>query len=763
MSAFISVLQPSEELLGAVDVLRQQIADAVRALKSVSAEVNARPLVRWWCPCCHHYHDGAECNALARVSPCEHCGSGHSKRSCPIRRAQVQQARASVQPVEARPPGVPHPSATGIVFGDMVFPVSAPQGKPELAQVERTASLRTADPSTRTAAPQLPAADPVAQTPVVTLARGGDIPSPDVDPESPATAFTDSNSSSEEAQGERTGVGQAMGVTTATASSAADPPIVSHVTPVVTAGCATQTDETRKPATTVSGDVLCAAISVTKPDESTTVIPRTSVRTSMHRELVSPTVPQRRRLRDVDAPAAPVELYPFTRNSHPGQCCYRQCGGALYGSNANMHKEYFVATVNRGSMHPLRGLCLCQQCHEDSELFQALFPYPMPVIELPVVDPKRPNDLNSVYQTNQRNPGCCGKTGCGKQLQDHYWIAPRECDLLKNVYLCSECRSESDNSKFLFPTRLTLSNGYVSDRRKYFLFDGDFSEFILPSSWTICDYPSTLKEQHAKIFAQFVHNYGHELLCASLRDQPIPTVPQVMAQLLTIFRAKNSGLPTFLDTNTCPYKRPYDATADYSAHVSKYLGEHPSLTAALPLLLSAGFNPVSEGCLPALSKHKSSCMEHQQVIDHLGCNRCDIPAYKVIDKFCCDHCNVSLSVQSVTEFALNDVLRTTLIKKHLLHSPRCQSLDKLKRECILPEFFFPDNRGGENKRKLQAALRDRVNRRTKFVKSLQDASEFTVMPPPGDPNVYIFNRWTNTNFDEVYWNSIVPSCSYVLA
>jgi hypothetical protein len=127
ISAFISVLQPSEELLGAVDALRQQIADAVRALKSVSAEVNTRPLVRWWCPCCQHYHDGADCIALARVSPCEHCGSGHSKRSCPIRRAQVQRARAGVQPVEAQPSDMPQSSAAGIVLGGMSFPVSAPQ------------------------------------------------------------------------------------------------------------------------------------------------------------------------------------------------------------------------------------------------------------------------------------------------------------------------------------------------------------------------------------------------------------------------------------------------------------------------------------------------------------------------------------------------------------------------------------------------------------------------------------------------------------
>jgi hypothetical protein len=314
----------------------------------------------------------------------------------------------------------------------------------------------------------------------------------------------------------------------------------------------------------------------------------------------------------------------------------------------------------------------------------------------------------------------------------------------------------------MFSTELTLSNCSVSDNRKYFLINGDCYKFGLPSSWKIYKNPSTLKEQQDKIFAQFVFDYGHELLSASLRDQPIPTVPQVMAQLLTIFRAKNSNLPTFLDTNTCPYKRPYDAAADYSAHANKYLGEHPSLTAALPLLLSAGFNPVSEGCLPALSKHKSSCMEHQKVIDHLGCNRCGIPAYKVIDKFCCDHCNASLSVQFVTKLAPNDVC-TTLIEKHLEQNPTCQSLDKLKRECILPEFFLPDNRHSESKRKLQAALRDRVSRRTKFVKSLQEQPEFTVMPPSGDPTVQVFNPWTNTEFDQVYWNSVVPSCAYVIA
>jgi hypothetical protein len=119
-------------------------------------------------------------------------------------------------------------------------------------------------------------------------------------------------------------------------------------------------------------------------------------------------------------------------------------------------------------------------------------------------------------------------------------------------------------------------------------------------------------------------------------------------------------------------------------------------------------------------------------------------------------------VQFVTKLAPKpkDVC-ATLIERHQQQNPRCQSLDKLKRECILPEFFLMHSNSKHN---VQAAMRDRVNRLTKFVKSLQGKPEFTVMPPPGDPAVHIFNPWTDTYFDEVYWNSIVPSWrTYVLA
>ncbi len=108
-------------------------------------------------------------------------------------------------------------------------------------------------------------------------------------------------------------------------------------------------------------------------------------------------------------------------------------------------------------------------------------------------------------------------------------------------------------------------------------------------------------------------------------------------------------------------------------------------------------------------------------------------------------------------------LQYYLLSQHARHNPLCKFFEQLKRESVLPELFLPDTRQRSSERKVQAALRDCVNRRTKFVKSFQHAPEFTMMPPPGDPKVSVFNPWTNTKFDQVCWNSIVPSCTYVLA
>jgi hypothetical protein len=190
LQALFSILQPSEGLLGAVDAIRRQVADALHEAKAASTDANAQPTVSWWCPCCRCPHKHACCSALARISPCKHCGEGHSNRSCLLRRAE-----ASARAIKAQLAASQLPANDSIAFGTFgavpihLSAISAPQSSSamsEVAQVERTASLRIAAPSTRTAAPQSPAAVQVAQSPVIALARGGDATSPGVDPESPS-------------------------------------------------------------------------------------------------------------------------------------------------------------------------------------------------------------------------------------------------------------------------------------------------------------------------------------------------------------------------------------------------------------------------------------------------------------------------------------------------------------------------------------------------------------------------------------------------
>ena len=393
-SAFVGILRPSPELLGAVDALRQQIADAVLALKSVSADVNAQPLVRWWCPCCRHHHDSTDCGALARVSPCKHCGGGHSNRSCPIRHEQVR-ARADVQPVEAQPSQLT--ANRGIAFGTFdAVPIhfSASQSAVEMrevARVERTGSVRTAALSTRTAAPPSPAADSVAQSPVVTLARGGDVASPGVDPESPATATADSDSSSVKARGERNDEqGERRNVVQGSTQTDPDEIAVSAV----------QTHDTMHP----EG----------MPQSTADVPVESGVGLQGALDCVHSTAVQRRdrNRRQPGTPVLPVDLFPLGKG-HQGCCSMRQCGQSFFGQDV-----CYIATLNPRSFNPFKGYYLCAQCRSSSEVYQQFFPHPVLLREPPdMVDAKRPNDLNCVYQTNQRNPGCCGKAGCGKLVK----------------------------------------------------------------------------------------------------------------------------------------------------------------------------------------------------------------------------------------------------------------------------------------------------------------------------------------------------------
>jgi len=129
----------------------------------------------------------------------------------------------------------------------------------------------------------------------------------------------------------------------------------------------------------------------------------------------------------------------------------------------------------------------------------------------------------------------------------------------------------------------------------------------------------------------------------------------------------------------------------------------------------------------------------------------------------CAQCRGEVSMTAAVQHAAESDLQFYLLCQHARQNPLCNFFEQLKRESVLPELFFPDTRQRSSEHKVQAALLDRVSRRTKFMKSLQEQPEFSVVPPSGDPTVQVFNPWTNTEFDQVYWNSIVPSCTYVIA
>jgi hypothetical protein len=241
------------KVFGVVDVIRRQVADALHAAKATSTNASAQPTLSWWCPCCRRHHEHACCGALARVSPCKHCGDGHSNRSCSLRREQ-----ASARAIKAQLAASQLPANRGIAFGTFdAVPIhfSATQSASEVsevARVERADALRSPAPARRTVVPQSPAAAHQAQPTAITHARGGGVTFSDVALGSPAVENTVLLCSGV-AQGERTGVDQATGVTTAPtsvvycrcspslptalSSSTADAPIVTHGTLVVYCRC----------------------------------------------------------------------------------------------------------------------------------------------------------------------------------------------------------------------------------------------------------------------------------------------------------------------------------------------------------------------------------------------------------------------------------------------------------------------------------------------------------------------------------------------
>ena len=225
-----------------------------------------------------------------------------------------------------------------------------------------------------------------------------------------------------------------------------------------------------------------------------------------------------------------------------------------------------------------------------------------------------------------------------------------------------------------------------------------------------------------KCLAQFVYDWGLELLTDSLHGKPVLPTQQVQEHFRT----------TVL--TGCDPSRKDVVERTYSELLTA------DIQAALPTLLSTGFTNVTV-CTASAANFVTARLH----------------------PFQCPHCHASVDVKDLIEHAGSSFLQYFLLNQHARHDPFCKFFEQMKHDSRLPELFFPDVQQRSSACKFKAALRALVSRRSKFVQSLEDSPEFSVVPSPGDPAVHIFNPWTSTKFDEEYWNTIVPSCTYTLA
>jgi hypothetical protein len=402
----------------------------------------------------------------------------------------------------------------------------------------------------------------------------------------------------------------------------------------------------------------------------------------------------------------------------------RQCGKSFLGQEV-----CYIATLDPRSFNPFKGYYLCDECRNGSDVNKRLFPHSVPLHETSDMVNKV-DSVCSAYLTGPRHIGLCAMTECNQPLTtddtDEVFVPdtdPRSQNPLRNVKICKACRNSSDRNKHLFSSSVMVSSREKRDyRNKYRVHVGpyhDLREWDLPDSWAP-KHPNSLQAVQQKCQSQFAWDFGFELIFASLNSKSNLTVQQAQEHFQTKLLARYAQSTA------------REQTEKAKAYLS-FLSE--SMQAALPMLLSTGFTTVTFTA-PAYAEHLATHTYH------------------------CAQCQGEVSMAD----ALNEPdLQYYLLSQHARHNPLCKFFEQLKRESVLPELFFPDARQRSSERKVQAALRDCVNRRIRFVKSLQNYPEFTVMPPPGDPNVYVFNPWINAKLDQVYWNSLVPSCTYVLA
>jgi len=258
--------------------------------------------------------------------------------------------------------------------------------------------------------------------------------------------------------------------------------------------------------------------------------------------------------------------------------------------------------------------------------------------------------------------------------------------------------------------------------QQFYIVGGQRLRFNLPPGWSYPELPLTCQDLKDKLAAQFLYDFGMRVLRDSLRAQAIPTAHHAEEY----FRAQ------------IPTSSAYVPPSFRGLYSSRLI--NTDVLEALPALMSTGFTE---------TERESGPMNQ--------------PGSFKFRKFSCPHCESSVSATDVVAHDGLEAMRTFLFTRHLLASPGCKYFDQLKITSTLPELFILENLQTGDMRQVKAAHSDRVNRLNAFVNSWNATSStihYTVQSSPVDPESLHYNPWTDSEFDEGYWFSMVPIGEY---
>ena len=196
------------------------------------------------------------------------------------------------------------------------------------------------------------------------------------------------------------------------------------------------------------------------------------------------------------------------------------------------------------------------------------------------------NSVCSEYFTGPTRIGCCAIATCGGPLTndntDEVFATdfdPRSSDPLRVLRICKTCRFSTERSMHMFFRSYMMSSHEQRDYRGHhrIMLDGtcvECRDWDLPDQWA-SKHPNSLQDVRLKCLAQFVYDWGLELLTDSLHGKPVLPTQQVQEHFRT----------TVL--TGCDPSRKDVVERTFSELLTA------DIQAALPTLLSTGFTNVT--------------------------------------------------------------------------------------------------------------------------------------------------------------------------